>query len=459
MTEQKQAIFLKAYEPCHDRFIRYCSALTFAKMDTEDLVQDVLLSAYEHFDKIKRKDQLLHYLIRAARNRSISRWRRSKTKTELLEQHAHKLIARGTPPEQLVDIQILYRQLNRLPEKQRDAIMLFEISGFSIKEIAKIQNSSENAVKTRLSRGRKKLRRTMEERPISRLWLAVLGVDYPTLNKEALTGMIQHPPTLSLIKSYQLLNLNLNPVIMSSIIAPLLIASMILVMPNNAPKNATTLTASIASPKILDTIVKPLAALQPKQKETSTETPAKKQLAIKSKKVDDFALEELRSTDTLFKPVLPSQATEDRSLFRITTDTSNSILATPEGTNVPSASIFDPPTIIESNCKRSLRFTGKANSLKKTLLNNLKKDQLITSRKAGMLLTFDENEKIHINQEVIPDGLQGKYKMLLGGYGILPCPIRIVEITRQYIAVGDITSDGFTGHTTGTVILDQLGKD
>ncbi|PIZ05301.1 MAG: RNA polymerase subunit sigma-24, partial [Flavobacteriales bacterium CG_4_10_14_0_8_um_filter_32_5] len=36
-------------------------------------------------------------------------------------------------------------------------IVLFEITGFSIKEIMEIQNSSESAVKQRLKRGREKL--------------------------------------------------------------------------------------------------------------------------------------------------------------------------------------------------------------------------------------------------------------------------------------------------------------
>lgn len=69
MADSKQLAFLEAYESCHEPFLRYCSALVYGKMDVEDLVQDVLLSAYQHFDKIEKKHQLLHYLIRAARNK------------------------------------------------------------------------------------------------------------------------------------------------------------------------------------------------------------------------------------------------------------------------------------------------------------------------------------------------------------------------------------------------------
>jgi RNA polymerase sigma-70 factor (ECF subfamily) len=43
-----------------------------------------------------------------------------------------------------------------------ECIILFEISGFSIKEIMGIQNSSEAAVKKRLSRGRMQLLALMQ---------------------------------------------------------------------------------------------------------------------------------------------------------------------------------------------------------------------------------------------------------------------------------------------------------
>lgn len=53
MVDTKEKRFLEAYEACHAAFVRYCSAITYGKMDTEDLIQDVLLSAYQHFEKIK----------------------------------------------------------------------------------------------------------------------------------------------------------------------------------------------------------------------------------------------------------------------------------------------------------------------------------------------------------------------------------------------------------------------
>ncbi|MEM7573241.1 MAG: RNA polymerase sigma factor [Bacteroidota bacterium] len=173
-AEGKQQAFIRAYDPCHERFIRYCTALGYGKMDTEDLVQDVLLSAYQQFEKIQQPQQFLHYLIRAARNRAVSRWRRKRYKPELLDRHQHRLQAQGVSPEQLLDVDLIYRALDRLPTQQREALLLFEVSGFSIQEIAELQNRSVGAVKTTISRGRQKVRqRLTEQRPSSPQNLAI----------------------------------------------------------------------------------------------------------------------------------------------------------------------------------------------------------------------------------------------------------------------------------------------
>lgn len=172
MADNKQTDFMNAYDGCHDRFLRYCSSLAYGKMDVQDLVQDVLVSTYHKFEKIENKEQLLHYLIRAARNRSISLWRKQKPVTELTELHAERLSDQGVSPETVLDIQLLYKMLDKLPLKQKEALILFEINGFSMKEVAEIQGSNEGAVKTKISRGRKKLALLMDDnsgKPVSDL--------------------------------------------------------------------------------------------------------------------------------------------------------------------------------------------------------------------------------------------------------------------------------------------------
>ena len=66
---------------------------------------------------------------------------------------------RGPDPEELHGRAArMGHALSLLPAEQREAVVLFELDGFSIEEIAGMQRTSHTAVKTRLSRGRVRLR-------------------------------------------------------------------------------------------------------------------------------------------------------------------------------------------------------------------------------------------------------------------------------------------------------------
>ncbi len=58
--------------------------------------------------------------------------------------------------------QDLYLALRTLPPKERSSITLYYLSGYNIKEIAEITETSEDAVKKQLSRGRDKLKEILK---------------------------------------------------------------------------------------------------------------------------------------------------------------------------------------------------------------------------------------------------------------------------------------------------------
>lgn len=155
--------FLAWYEPIHAAFVRYCSSRTYGWMDTEDLVQETVLATLEAFYRIDQKEKLLSYMIGVANNKLKNKWRRSKFQATWQEDILEKMESRIGDPELALDIRELHRSIAQLPEKQKEALLLFEISGFSIKELAQIQDSSEGAVKTRLSRARKALKAMLDE--------------------------------------------------------------------------------------------------------------------------------------------------------------------------------------------------------------------------------------------------------------------------------------------------------
>lgn len=140
--------------------------MAYGVMEPKDLVQETILVVLQNWDKIQKKDSLLAFMISVAANRLKMQNRKLKHQTRLeLEKEAIKTLESKTQsPELAYDIHMLYKAMDQLPTKEKECLVLFEISGFSIKEISDIINEGESAIKTRLSRTRQKLRQMLEDK-------------------------------------------------------------------------------------------------------------------------------------------------------------------------------------------------------------------------------------------------------------------------------------------------------
>lgn len=156
----KQQRFCALLEPNHDRLARFARAMTKSHEDARDLVSDTIEQAYKHFDTLQSEAAFLSWLFTIARRiENRRRWRMSifdRFHAEDYEDVHDDYTSNAS--ETYVDTQILYDALQRLPHKQREAFVLFEISGFSLQEIQEMQGDSLSAVKMRLVRARDALR-------------------------------------------------------------------------------------------------------------------------------------------------------------------------------------------------------------------------------------------------------------------------------------------------------------
>ncbi|MGB0390583.1 MAG: RNA polymerase sigma factor [Salibacteraceae bacterium] len=155
--KQDKKTFLNLYSPIHESFARFCHAKAYKVMEPEDLISDSVLAALESFHKVKNEDAFLSFMFSIANNILNKKRRRAKFIGFFNESHVCELRCPDLDAETKYDIEVLYQFLEKLPLKQKEALILFEISGFSLKEIALIQESSLSSVKQRLKRGREKL--------------------------------------------------------------------------------------------------------------------------------------------------------------------------------------------------------------------------------------------------------------------------------------------------------------
>ena len=129
------------------------------KGDADDLAQDSLVKAYLSSAGYQEKGRFRSWLFKIAYNTFLNHKASCRTMDTLDE--ARTLIS-SQSAESSFEHQSLYLALRTLPPKERSAITLFYLNGYSLKEIAQITDTSEDAVKKQLSRGRDKLREMLK---------------------------------------------------------------------------------------------------------------------------------------------------------------------------------------------------------------------------------------------------------------------------------------------------------
>lgn len=160
-TEHKD--FLDAYQTIHTSFARYCESVCYGLYESDDLIQEVVLAGLENYAKLKDKHLLLPYLIGIAQNLLKKKIRRKKVVQffgmDQIGENRSSLERTDWP----LELRELHESMQKLSSFDRDILILFEISGFSIKEIAAIHEKKESAIKTGLHRARKRLKKILSD--------------------------------------------------------------------------------------------------------------------------------------------------------------------------------------------------------------------------------------------------------------------------------------------------------
>jgi RNA polymerase sigma-70 factor (ECF subfamily) len=129
------------------------------KGDADDLAQDALVKAYLSLAGYQDKGKFRSWLFKIAHNTFLNHKASCRTMESIDE--ARTFIG-GNEADASFEHQDLYLALHTLPPKERSAITLYYMNGYSIKEIATITDTSEGAVKQQLSRGRDKLKAKLQ---------------------------------------------------------------------------------------------------------------------------------------------------------------------------------------------------------------------------------------------------------------------------------------------------------
>jgi RNA polymerase sigma factor (sigma-70 family) len=146
---------------------RYCSRMTGSALDGEDLVQEVLAQACYRLPQVGDEVALRPLLFTIAHHRCVD-FIRSRSASPIVDAKE----AQDTTPGQELDAEdrILASEafaglILTLPPKERSAMILKDLLGYSLPEIAEILQTSVGGVKSAIHRGRGKVVAAVEASP------------------------------------------------------------------------------------------------------------------------------------------------------------------------------------------------------------------------------------------------------------------------------------------------------
>ena len=152
-------IFISLLEPHYSDAVNYCNGLCKGNSDeAKDLLQESLLKSLENFNSLREDSKFRSWLFTII-TREFYNSKRNTFWKKFVSSDAITLPEIFSDTQNNENKDLLLKSLSILKSKERSAILLYELGGFSIEEISNIQKeNSVSAVKSRLSRAREKLR-------------------------------------------------------------------------------------------------------------------------------------------------------------------------------------------------------------------------------------------------------------------------------------------------------------
>ena len=149
--------FMKLLKPIQSAAERYAVSICSDRDSARDILQDAIIIAWRNLDEIRDHSAFKSYLFTIITNLSRKQFHKQRFFDRMTDGVEENLISSQPQPDRLTDATLVKEALNKLPNKSREALVLFEINDLSVEEISRIQNSSISAVKVRLMRARRSL--------------------------------------------------------------------------------------------------------------------------------------------------------------------------------------------------------------------------------------------------------------------------------------------------------------
>ncbi len=149
--------------------LRMCGS----REDAQDCLQEAMVRIYRALDSFRGQSSFGTWVYRITMNTCLDELRRRKVRQStsldaMLETGWSPTDDTNTPEKNSLRSEqrrSIEKAIGTLPEDMKAAVVLRDIQGFSYEEIAKILSANVGTIKSRISRGREKLREALLKEP------------------------------------------------------------------------------------------------------------------------------------------------------------------------------------------------------------------------------------------------------------------------------------------------------
>jgi len=151
--------------------------MTSHKEDTHDLLQDIFARAYQSLGKFRGNSTFYTWIYQIAVNMTLNFLKKRKRRTGVSLNNEEETAVHNDPamidstheanPERQTNLNELQRKLNEamktLSEPHRMVVTMFDIQGMSHADIAKVLNTSEGTIRSRLHYAHLQLQSSLQD--------------------------------------------------------------------------------------------------------------------------------------------------------------------------------------------------------------------------------------------------------------------------------------------------------
>ncbi len=195
--ESAQAAFAVLVERHGPMVLRVCRSVLDDPHDAEDVFQATFLILLRKAGGLWARDSLGPWLFQVARRTALH------ARSKAARRKKHERIAASLAPESHLEIHdelghILHEEIARLPERFRSPVILCDLEGRSLQQAARHLGLPIGTVKSRLSRGRERLKASLVRRGLAREPGLPRILVPPALIESTIRAIIHHSTMKSL---------------------------------------------------------------------------------------------------------------------------------------------------------------------------------------------------------------------------------------------------------------------